>query len=381
MKTEIHHILLLTGISLLLSFHSLAQNKLEYDGQLSLIGSYAPDNDLPLFFGGRYIPELSYGFPLDSTKLMDFEASVNISGSSLLHLFDSSDTSGDIQAYRIWARYTSNQFELRAGLQKIDFGSATLLRPIQWFNQIDPRDPLSLTNGVYGILGRYFFLNNANIWFWTLYGNEKTRGFDAVETNKKIPEFGGRFQHPVKRGELALSYHYRTANSSELSYVPQFEKIPENRIGLDGKWDVGVGLWFETTYIHKSKDIDFLTNQALFNLGTDYTFGLGNGLNVIIEHLFISSDNKAFAFENTANITAASFAYPIGFFDNLSAVINYSWESKDFAVFLNYGHEFKRFSGYVMAFYNPKTQQGIQQNDLFNQFSGPGFRLMVVYNH
>merc|ERR1712127_1137306 len=105
----------------------------------------------------------------------------------------------------------TNQFELRVGLQKIDFGSASLLRPIQWFNQIDPRDPLQLTNGVYGVLGRYYFLNNANIWLWTLYGNEKTRGFDALETNKKVPEFGGRIQYPTKKGEIALSYHHRSA--------------------------------------------------------------------------------------------------------------------------------------------------------------------------
>ena len=35
-----------------------------------------------------------------------------------------------------------------------------------------------------------------------------------------------------------------------------------------------------------------------------------------------------------------------------------------------------------MAFYNPDTpQQGIQQNELVNQFAGPGIRLMLVYNH
>lgn len=49
---------------------------------------------------------------------------------------------------------------------------------------------MQLTNGVYGILGRYYFANNANIWFWTLMGNEKTRGFEViltgVPTNKSI---------------------------------------------------------------------------------------------------------------------------------------------------------------------------------------------------
>ena len=68
-------------------------------------------------------------------------------------------------------RYSSDQFELRLGLQKINFGSASMLRPLMWFDQMDPRDPLHLTDGVWGLLARYYFLNNANIWLWGLYGN------------------------------------------------------------------------------------------------------------------------------------------------------------------------------------------------------------------
>ncbi|MEM6700546.1 MAG: hypothetical protein AAF599_19230, partial [Bacteroidota bacterium] len=270
---------------LLLNFTAAAQNKVEWDGQVSAIGSYSPANDLEAFIGVRYIPELNYGISLDTTKTLDFEASANLSSALLFDPFSEGEGNSSITPYRIWARYASKQFELRVGLQKIDFGSATLLRPIQWFNQIDPRDPLQLTNGVYGILGRYYFLNNANIWAWILYGNEKTRGFDAIETNRSIPEFGGRIQYPVSNGELALSYHHRTANTENLAFVPQFEEIPENRIGIDGKWDIGIGLWFEGSFVRKSKNVGIFTNQTLLNLGADYTFGLGNGLNVMTEHL------------------------------------------------------------------------------------------------
>lgn len=360
---------------------SFAQSTIDFDGQLSAIGSYSPANELDVFFGGRYIPEFNYTNQLDSIQSLDFEASANISASALFSPFDSSMTTANLSPYRIWGRYTTRQLEIRVGLQKIDFGSASLLRPIQWFNQIDPRDPLQLTNGVYGVLGRYYFLNNANVWLWVLYGNEKTRGFDAVETNGKIPEFGGRVQYPVPNGEIALSYHHRVAKSTGLNFVPQLEEIPENRIGIDGKWDVGVGLWFEATHSHKSRSLGAFTDQTLLNVGMDYTFGLGNGLNVVAEHLFTSFDEQAFTFENTANITAVMMTYPLGFFDNISSIFYHAWGSDELTFLLNYSHEFKAFTGYVMAYYNPSTQLGIQQNDLVNQFSGAGFRLMVVYNH
>ena len=368
----------------MLSITILAQEKLEFDGQVSLISSFSPDNDLDWFAGGRYIPEWSYKIPIDSFQSIDFEASANFSIRSLFHPFDTAQSDIDLTSYRLWTRYTSKQFECRIGLQKIDFGSSTLLRPMQWFNQIDPRDPLQLTNGVYGVLGRYYFLNNANIWLWTLYGNEKTRGFDAVITNRKIPEIGGRVQYPVPKGEIAVSYHHRTANSTELfATLPQYqhEKIPENRIGIDGKWDLKVGLWLEATHSHKSKNVGQFTNQTLLNVGTDYTFGIGNGLNVIAEHLLASFDETPFGFENTANFSAITAAYPLGFFDTINAIFYYNWAAKNTTVFVNYQHQFQHLIGYLMVYYNPATQQGIQQNDLVNNFSGPGIRLMFVYNH
>ncbi len=359
----------------------LGQKSILFEGQLSGYSNYSPDYNNNILLGGRYIPQLSYSLPVDSVKKIDFEAAANIYGSVSWFPADSSLYQGNVKPYRLWARYSGKQFEIRLGLQKIDFGSATLLRPLQWFNEIDPRDPLALTNGVYGALGRYYFLNNANIWVWMLYGNEKPRGFDAVPTNKDKPEFGGRIQYPTPKGEIAASYHHRTANAQSIMQTQVYEEVPEDRFGLDGKWDVKIGLWFEATHIVKHKDIGILTNQSLFNLGADYTFGIGSGLNVVAEHLMMSLNQKAFEFNNNTHITASTLSYPIGLFDNLSAIFYYNWNDKNMSYFMNYSHQFKKITAYVMAYYNPKTQQGIQQNELLNTTSGPGIKLMLVYNH
>lgn len=359
----------------------LAQEKVNFQGQFSALSSFSPNNDLDWYVGARYIPELSYKIAFDSIQFIDFEASVNTSASALFHPFNASDTNADIDPYRIWARYSRNQFEIRAGLQKIDFGVATLLRPLQWFNQIDPRDPLQLTNGVYGVLARYYFLNNANIWVWGLYGNERTRGFDALETKDEQPEFGGRFQHPVPRGEIGLSFHHRTVNTTSFAGLETFDGITENKYALDAKWDVTVGLWFEATYSKKSKDIGLLTNQSLLNIGSDYTFGIGNGLNVTAEHLISAFDEQAFKFTTTSNISAVSANYPLGLFDTLSGFYYYDWDNNTNTILINYEYQFNKITGYAMAYYNPEAQTGIQQNNLVNNFSGPGIRLMLVYNY
>ncbi|MPR32159.1 hypothetical protein GBK04_02050 [Cytophagaceae bacterium SJW1-29] len=361
----------------------VGQDSLDFDGQVSGVGSYAPDNALDLFVGVRYIPRISYGFQLDSAtaQRIDFEASANVAGSFSSNTFESVQFRGRLAPYRLWARYTRRQFEFRVGLQKIDFGAATLLRPLQWFNEIDPRDPLQLTNGVYGALVRYYFLNNANIWLWGLYGNKKTRGFDAVETNRRIPEYGGRVQLPAPRGEIGVSYHHRTANTQDLSGVQPIDKIPENRIGLDGKWDLGIGLWFEASYVHKARSLGLLTNQALLNVGADYTFGIGNGLNVVLENLILNFSEKNLEWNDPISITAMNVSYPLGLFDNLSWVGTYNWTTRDPSLFVNFQHQFPKITTYIMAFYNPRNQLGIRQNELVNTFAGPGLRLMLVYNN
>ncbi|MBI0397669.1 hypothetical protein [Cyclobacterium marinum] len=375
-------VLVFVLILIIVSARPSNAQKTSFHGQASVVGSFSPKNDLPFFLGTRYIPEFRLTTKIDSVKNFDILASANLSSTILFSDFETSNTNFNLNPYRIWIRYSSKQFELRVGLQKIDFGSATILRPLQWFNQIDPRDPLQLTNGVYGIMGRYTFLNNANIRIWGLYGNEKARGFDVVPTNNSIPEFGGRIQHPVPKGELAFSYHHRSANTTTLGHVSALNKIPENRIGLDGKWDLGIGLWFEGVYIHKEKNVQNLTNQTLLNIGVDYTFPLGTGLNAVLEHMQVNFDEKQFSVNNGMHISAATFMYPISFFDNLSTVFYYDWASKNTSFFLNYSHQFQKLTGYLMAYYNPEnTQTGIQQNELFNQFQGPGIRLMLVYNH
>jgi len=199
--------------------------------------------------------------------------------------------------------------------------------------------------------------------------------------NKNIPEFGGRVQVPVPRGEIAATYHHRNANSENLSGIPSYENIPENRYGLDGKWDVEVGLWFEAVYINKAKNVGILTNQSYLTLGVDYTFGVGSGLNITLENMVSSFDEKVFKFGNTSNVTATSIAYPIGFFDNITTMAYYSWDEEVVSLFLNYEHQFKKLTGYVMAYYNPKSQSGMGSIRVENSFEGPGIRLMLVYNH
>jgi hypothetical protein len=359
-----------------------AQNDLNFKGQLSGWMLYNGNNNLPLHTGGRYLPQLNYSINLKNGRLIDFEASANIYGIAGVNLFDTLSPSGDIKPYRLWARYSTDQFELRLGLQKINFGSASMLRPLMWFDQVDPRDPLGFTDGVWGLLGRYYFLNNANIWFWALYGNSNPRGWEAIGTNDRFPELGGRVQIPISSGEAALTYNYRTADSRDLSaIIPAFSEIYESKIGLDLKLDLTVGVWFESSLTFKSKDIGILTNQEIYNLGIDYTFGIGNGLYIVYEQLMAYSGERAFNFENRNSFSLMSISYPIGLFDNISGIVYYDWKNNQSYNFINWEKSFRSITLYVMAFFNPDNYNIPTQLTEYNLMAGNGIQIMLVYNH
>lgn len=372
-----------TLLCFLLSVQLSAQNNLSFEGQASVLSSFAPDNELNCFIGARYIPKLSYRInnKEKEDRFFDFEASIYTASSLHFRPFEQFEQQNSLDAYRLWARYNNEQLEVRLGLQKIDFGSAKILRPLQWFNQIDVRDPLQLTNGVYGLLGRYYFLNNSNIWLWALYGNNKRRGFDLLESHKKRVEVGGRLQQPIPKGELALSYHYRTAQAQNLHLIPNTASIPEHKVGIDAKWDIKVGLWLEASYSHSAKNIEQWSNQSLINIGIDYTFSWGNGVMLSAEHLMVDYHQDLFHYSGMSHITALMSSYPLGFFDQLSAVYYLNWEANQSSFSINYQHDFKQITTYLMAFYNPKQNAGIVQNDFINQFAGAGLRLMLVYQH
>ena len=377
------NILFISAIVFLLAVPALPQT-FRLEGQLSGWTIVNPDQSLETQAGFRYIPAVSLKKAISENYSIDAEISLNMFGNGLIHSSDDIETNSNLKPYRMWLRFSSNQFELRAGLQKINFGSASILRPLMWFDRIDPRDPLQLTTGVYGLLGRYYFLNNANIWLWGLYGNDETKGWEVIPSDEKQIEFGGRLQAPLFTGEIAVCYHHRQADLKKglLGKFPLAEKTtPENRFGLDGKWDIGIGIWFEGVLIHQDVDSSQLRYQRLTNFGLDYTFGLGNGLNVMGEYFTLASTEKVFSAGDAISFSAVSLNYPLSLLDNLTTMIYYDWENYSWYRFINWQRTYDRWSFYLMGFWNPDQFQIYQNQAETNFFTGKGFQLMVVLNH
>jgi hypothetical protein len=334
--------------------------------------------------GLRYIPEFSLASQLSESTMLDSELSVHAFGTGIFEEIDSVQTDGDIKPYRLWLRFSSSQFEARIGLQKINFGSATLLRPLMWFDSVDPRDPLQLTDGVYGLLLRYYFVNNTNIWLWGLYGSEKTKGWEAIPTQEDSVEYGGRLQIPLFTGEMAVTHHHRRADigkSSVFILLPGTHISPENRYALDGKWDIGIGIWFEAAWVHQQNDLLPAPWQRALNVGLDYTFDIGNGLNILGEHFSLASTQEAFGSGKDISFSAFLLRYPFGLLDEITGIFYYDWENDEFYRFLIWQRTYDKWRINVIGFWNPEDFRVYPTPSRDNPFAGKGFQVMIIFNY
>lgn len=354
---------------------------LQFSGQASAWLLHSSSSGMQLHGGLRYIPQLNILHQRERYSITT-EFSANLNGNASMRLPDSLQASGHSKPYRFWGRFAGDQYELRLGLQKINFGSASFLRPLMWFDRIDPRDPLQLTDGVWAALGRYYFLNNTNAWLWIIKPEPSPKTWEALSSDMRFPEWGGRFQYPLTMGELGITFHQRRATSIDNSLGwPEYDRIGESRLGLDGKWDLGPGLWFEAVWMHRHKPLPGFTNQWMLTLGTDYTFNIGNGLGVSVEQLFAANSDKMPAKDQWIAFTALSLNMPVTINDQVMGILYADYRSGSIYAFGSYKHQFEKIQLHCMLWWNPDQYLLPNQPESGNLFAGKGIQFMLVYHH
>ncbi len=364
------------SISLLLSLAgSAASQSEEFHGQASGWLTADPESPLRLQAGVRYIPDFLLEQRLSGVFNAGMELSLNSYALGGISEQQPPSHEENVKLYRAWLRISSDRFEARAGLQKINFGSAQLLRPLMWFDRIDPRDPLQLTEGVYGVLARYYFQDNVNAWLWALYGNNNPKGWESAPTDRKSIEYGGRVQSPLASGEIGLTYHHRRADYGGSPAAP------EDRLALDGKWDIGPGVWFEGVMTHHLSSSLMPEYGRQWTLGADYTFAAGNGIYAAAEYFRTDNSLAPFGAGAGDGFSALSLAYPIGNVDRISAILYRDWAGNRWYRIASWQRTLDNWTLYLLGFWNPDSSQLFQGAAGAASFAGAGFQVMVTYNH
>ena len=242
--------------------------------------------------------------------------------------------------YRAWISADYHANSVRIGLQRLNFGTASLIRPMQWFDRLNPLDKSEETEGVKAIVTNFNLGAVSRLQIWTVLGEDRPKGNESFASKEDAIEPGARLELPLGRIQTGLAYHTRKLEQTAL--VPDSR---EHRLGLDLRWDGLFGLWLESSAS--------LFDHAVFSpipelnlsygMGADYTFGVGNGLYLRQETaLFHSSPADLSALKNQKVITAVMGTYPLGLLDQAQVLCSADWKAQDFSA----GMLFSRYYDY-----------------------------------
>ena len=231
-----------------------------------------------------YIPTFSLARQLGPMSVLDLEAAYSLGAvldGALKDGEDDIDRYGKL--YRLWGRYATPEFELRLGLQKIAFGPGMVLRPLMWFDTFDLKDPTGQTEGVGALRLKWYPWPNLALWGWAIRPDHPDEA-----------SAGGRAEYTFGPGEVALTYHYQQRTDLDFAgrqLLPSDEA--ENRLALDTRLDWKIGLWSEVMIAQATKkslwDGEKNKLQQVM-VGGDYTLPWGDGVYVMLEHLWSRMD-------------------------------------------------------------------------------------------
>lgn len=268
--------------------------------------------------GVEWVPEISYQKNL--VKDWDVQAEYSLQ-SRILQEFpiDSQSTELRTKSYRAWLRLANPYFELRGGLQRLSFGSAVVLRPLQWFDRVNPLDQREETEGVEAVLMRFHAPKDISVWTWLIHADADPIGTEIVGSKDNTMQSGGMLRFPMPLGETGFCFHKRKLENS----------ADEKRFGFNMRMDSWLGLWTEASLSHlSSSPLMPYRDMSSATLGMDYTFGWGSGLYAMLETNVIHSSNTELTNLHPKYITnALMLNYPMGLLDALSILSMYEHKS------------------------------------------------------
>ncbi len=338
---------------------------LVYHGEFSFFAALETERDTDTAgrFQLRYLPLLEGVWSGDNGPGLRAELAGMIRGG----LASSGDTAAEVKLdlYRCWLRLDRPRWELRVGLQKLNFGPARLLRVLRWFDTIDPNDPTGFSKGVTGLSLRGTPTPLSTLQGWLLLDDSGTQPRASRDGSFSG---GGRLQLPLGRGEVAVTTHTRLVQAGGR----------ENRLALDGNWDLGIGIWFEAMLQHQDDPAE-LSWVQLITLGMDYTFNRGNGLLLLGESSAVSSGESFPAGGAVSHVNAVMASYPLTLFDNLTLL----WLRGDAniaLITLDWGHLTDYWNLHLQGFWSD-SEPAAAASSWSGAYPQKGIRLTAIYNH
>ena len=144
---------------------------------------------------------------------------------------------------------------------------------------------------------------------------------------------------------------------------------------------MGIGLWFEGLLQEQKTEYIHYKWTKRISLGADYTFDIGSGLYLLMEHMATSMSGKMLKWQNDYHISAFQIGYSLGIMDSISAIGYYSWEQDKFSQYISWMRTYDNFIFNFSLFNFPEASLDIRGQTKNMIMGGRGIQIMVIYNH
>ena len=248
--------------------------------------------------------ELRLGFLGDLIEkkgwVLDYEFSVDAKLADGPSVQSGLRRESDVDFFRAWLRLDNGTFKIRAGRQKILYGSGSIYRPLGFFDTRDVTGVVPQTRGVDSVRATWFPSSMSLIEGWLV---------PAKKDDGMIVGLRGEIsQGDIEMGAV-LQYHPR----SDLKSLPDFDQELV-QVGYHVKGEKGVGFWNESRLDIEMKPSTPVRFDTV--LGVDYTFDVGEGLHILAEY-FLTTREKDFSLydlkrQRTFQQIGVSMDQPIG---------------------------------------------------------------------
>jgi hypothetical protein len=169
--------------------------------------------------------------------------------------------------------------------------------------------------------------------------------------------------------------HSREADAGTFQYR-------EIRYAVDGRWDIGIGLWLESVLQQNISASPMQRYNSMTTIGGDYTIPAGNGVYVLAEHMRSTSSNSIWNAGNNRQLSALMMTYPLGVLDNLAIQEYYDWTGNNFYQFIQWQRTYDNIIISGALFHYPDNGGALFfGNKSLSAASGYGIQVMLIFNH
>ena len=332
-------------------FPTIIFSNLNHNGQIWI--DYNDSKNYESLVG--YIPEFNF-------KYQDFD--FMYSNKIIIRNLDSNYYNQD---YRYWGRYHNEFIDIRVGLQKISFGSAFILRNLNWFDSIDFRNSTNQTIGQKSFSIKYFSTNNFDLNFWLIPDDDDELSYGSrLAFSNKFGNYGFVFFKDNTNYNHSIINIPQIVQAGNIFSENLIEFKQNERLGFDYRYDGYFGLWLESSYINFIKN-QIIDDMFFRTIGIDYTLNTWNGIYLMFESMYYKFDS----IDNSIledNISSLMIQYPIGILYDLSLVRLFDNQSDNYYDFIRLTTIYDYFTVNYSYSINPEEY-------------GNNFQMMIVYNY